>query len=141
MIKSDNSENLPQVVKKNEFDLMLKFVRLGMWRTTNLSKACNVDMDTITAWKKRPETIIAYQEAVEKIIKKRYNISDPDKLMRELDLESDLSPSSLTQNNIYLGLNDEQLDKLIESKVRQTGISLPAGRETASDAEQSDEVR
>lgn len=141
MKQSDKSESLPQIVKVREFELFLRFIRLGLWRTMNLSRACNVDPDTIKAWKDRPEAKEAYQVAVERVIKKRSNISDPDKLMRELELEVDDLPSSLTQNNIYLGLNDDQLDKLIESKLKQTGIGLLVGGEATSDETTPDEVR
>lgn len=139
--KSEESEQYPGVLKTTEFELMLRLVKLGLWRTMNLAKSCGVDPDTITKWKRRDEAKQAYRQAIEKVLKKRYNTTDPEKLMRELDLEVDMSPSSLTQNNIYLGLNDEQLDKLIESKIQQVGIGLPARGETASDEARSDEVR
>ncbi len=89
ILMSDNSEKTPGIYKEEEFELFLRFVRLGMWRGVNLSRACSIDEDTVTAWKKRPETKKAYREAVEKVIKKRSNISDPEKLMKELNLEVD----------------------------------------------------
>lgn len=89
MNKSDQSDTLPEIIKEEEFELFLRFIRLGMWRGTNLAKACSINQDTVTAWKKRPETKKAYREAVERVIKKRSNITDPEKLMKELDLEVD----------------------------------------------------
>lgn len=90
---SENSEVVPEIYKEAEFQTMLKFIRLGMWRNTNLAKVCHVSLDTLTAWKKRPEVAIAYNEAVEWIVKKRKSISDPEKIMKEMDLEVDVTTS------------------------------------------------
>ena len=134
-------QDLPRIYKEEEFALMLKFVKLGLWGSSNLSKACGVDIGTIADWKKRPEVAVAYREAVEKVIRKRQNISDPERLMKELDLDVDMSLSSLTQNNIYVGLNDDQLDKLIESKIHQVGVGISSGGETEKNANGPDEIR
>ena len=89
MVNKDNSGKLPDIYKEEEFELFLRFVRLGMWKGVNLSRACGIDENTVATWKKRPETQKAYREAVERVVKKRSNITDPEKLMKELNLEVD----------------------------------------------------
>lgn len=98
----ENSEAQPDIYKEAEFQTMLKFIRLGMWRNTNLAKVCHVSVDTLTEWKKRPEVAAAYNEAVEWIVKKRKNISDPEKIMKEMGLEVDKNESELTVKVIPL---------------------------------------
>ena len=94
--QSDKSEKLPQVLKLTEYYLMLEFISLGLWRSTNLAKACNVNIDSISDWKKRPEAQAAYREAVKSVMKKRKAIGDPEKLMKELQLEVDVDRLDIT---------------------------------------------
>lgn len=91
---SDNSDTQPQVYKQEELDLMFELIAAGVWRTTNLSKTLNVDMDTITAWKKRPEVIDARRKALLKFVKRR---TDVEKILSELDFETPAeAPRNLT---------------------------------------------
>lgn len=82
--------------KEEEFNLMLEFIELGLWRVTNLAKACNVDRDTIERWKKTKEAQRAYRRASQAILKKRKNTGDVEKLMKELDYEVDKSELDIT---------------------------------------------
>lgn len=119
--KSANSDKQPQVYKQNELDLMIELVSAGMWKSTNLSKTLNVDMNTIAEWKKRVEVQKAYRETVLKFIRKR---QDPEKVLQELDIDSE-QDSPLIQNNYY-NLSDERLDEVIAAKARKIGITEPA---------------
>lgn len=84
--KSVNSDKDPQVYKQNELELMIELVKAGMWKSTNLSKTLSLDMNTVAEWKKRKDVQEAYRETVLKYIKKR---KDPEKILSELDIDSD----------------------------------------------------
>lgn len=93
---SQNPIDHPQVYKEEEFGLMCGFVELGMWRTSNLSKACGVDRTTIEIWKKLPEAQKAYRKATNVILKKRKHSGDVEKLMKEMDYEVDKTELDIT---------------------------------------------
>lgn len=84
-----NQSNTHQVYKEEEFTLMCEFIAAGLWRTTNLSRACNVERETIERWKKMPDAQKAYRKAVKDILAKRKIKGDPEKMMKELNMEVD----------------------------------------------------
>lgn len=79
----------PEILKEEEFILMCEFIELGLWRTTNLSKACNVDRKTVDIWKTHSKAQIAYRKAVKNILKKRGVKGDVEKMMKEVSMEVD----------------------------------------------------
>lgn len=93
---SQKLPSLPRVNKEGEFALMCELIELGLWRTSNLARACNVARETIDDWKKRPEAQKAYQKAVKDIISKRKKIGDPEKIMKELNLDVDRTEVDVT---------------------------------------------
>lgn len=116
---SDNSAEELGIYKTAEYELMLRLIEKGLWRTRNLARAVGVDEDTMTKWKRTKQAQKAYSEAVLKFIGRR---KDVEKILSELDVESNPDPNTLNQFNIYAQLNDEQLKQLITTKARQLGI-------------------
>lgn len=91
-----NTPKYTRVYKEEEFALMCEFIELGMWRVSNLAKACNVDRDTIEDWRLRPEAQKAYKAATQFILKKRKHTGDVEKLMKELNYEVDKTEIDIT---------------------------------------------
>jgi L-rhamnose isomerase len=121
--KSVNSVQAPiEIYKQEDFDLMLEMIKSGIWKNVNLSRALHIDEDTIAKWKKHQDAIDAHRQAILKFIKRR---TDVEKILKELEMEVETDIPSLVQNNYYQ-LNDEQLDQLIEQKLKQirAGVTL-----------------
>ncbi len=128
--KSVNSvTDLPEVYKEEDFKLMLELVQSGIWKNVNLSRALHIDEDTIAKWKKRKEATTAHRQAILKFVKRR---TDVEKILKELEMDLETDLPSLVQNNYYQ-LDDNQLDQLIESKLRQIGAGVPSDREGKAD--------
>src|SRR5690606_16300172 len=117
--KSVKSGKDPQVYKQNELDLMIELIKAGDWKSTNLSKILNLDMNTVADWKKREDVQEAYRLTVLKFVKRR---QDPEKVLSELGFDSD-PDAPLIQNNYYTNLSDSQLDELIKAKAGKTGFT------------------
>lgn len=136
--KSDKSDNtLPDIVKKDEFELMLELITQGLWKGVNLAAALHVNQDTITAWKKRPEAKDAHRRAILKFVRRR---TDVEKILKELEIETEPDGPSLIQNNFYQ-LTDGQLDTFIQSKIRELGVGTVVDGEAEADSGESTEVR
>lgn len=133
--KVDTSEL--KIIKEEEFNLMLELIENGLWRNVNLSRALHVVEETIIKWKKHPKVQEAHRRAILKYARKR---TDVDKILKELDMEVEPDINSLVQNN-YFQLDDEQLNKLIRSKINQVGVSPALRGETAPDAGEPAGVR
>ena len=94
---SELSAREPEILKTAEYELMLKLIDKGLWRTVNLARALHVDNDTVTAWKKTERVIKAHQDAILKFIGRR---KDNEKILDELEVETPKEdPKTLVQIN------------------------------------------
>lgn len=105
-------EKLPRVYKEEELANMIELIESGIWRTTNLSNALGINMETVDKWKLRPEVIQARRKSVKKWADKRV---DADKVLKELGMEIDSAEVPLLNVTINQW-SDEQLTKFIESE-------------------------
>lgn len=125
--KSEKSDKLSQVYKKQEFLSMLELISKGIWKNVNLANALHVNVDTITDWKRTPEAEDAHRKAILKYADKR---TDAESILRELGMELDSTEVPLLNVTIN-SWSDEQLKQFIESEAtrRITGRSV-VGDET-----------
>jgi len=115
------SVKLPQVQKREEFELMCRFIRLGLWGNSNLSRVVGVEWETIKEWKKQPEAQQAYQHACDEVLKKRKKRGDVEKEMKELEL--DVSNDVLDVNHRVETWTDDELTQFIEAETARRATS------------------
>lgn len=130
--KSEKSDKLSQVYKKQEFTSMLELISKGIWKNVNLANALHVSVDTITDWKRSPEAEKAHREAILKFAGRR---TDVENILKELGMEIDSTEVPLLNVTIN-SWSDDQLKQYIESETarRITGGSL-AGIETQGEVQ------
>lgn len=125
--KAEKQENIHQVYKQAEFNMMLELIGKGIWKNVNLANALHVNVNTITDWKKLPEAEDAHRKAILKYADKR---TDAESILKELGMELDSTEVPLLNVTIN-SWSDEQLKRFIESEAtrRITGRSV-VGDET-----------
>lgn len=105
----------PQVVKKQEYLLLVDYVRQGAWKNnTWLASILDVNDETVMEWKKTKPVLDARREAIAHLLKDFSRRGDVKDRLKETGFQID--PEELKVNVATSQWSDEQLKQFIDTE-------------------------
>lgn len=130
----------PNIRKTEEFETFIKLIENGDIRYWNqIADALGVNKDTITEWKKHPKARKAILDGINHALKEMERVGGRDWRMwlevLKLYGVSPVNKSDITSGgeSLFSNLTDDQLNKLIEAKANQIGVTSIASGEGKKD--------